>query len=360
MIQNDTMALSPCGWHHLPTTRTLIMPSSPRARLEDVAREAGVSRVTVSRAFSNPDSVHPETLVRVHEVAERIGYRPHRRTRIRPSPQIPARHQRIGVVMPNLNNPFFGHIGQSLSKVGLDHEVDILVLDSYESEAQEQVAVERLLALGIDALIIAVISSDADYHPGWASRLEQSGIPVILLDREIDIAHAGGVYIDNTDCGYQAGAWMVSHNAGNVLVISGPGDSRVSIGRTSGIREALGATPIRVHYADFTMEPAYHFMKDVLSQGDTPEGVIAVNNQIALGIIKACLEAGVVPGRNLLLFSIDEVPYAEVFGYHFSCMKMNTEEVATRAMALALQAINKSSPDGGRIIVKATLDEKTA
>lgn len=327
------------------------MAERVRVRLKDVAQAANVSKITVSRAFTAPDKVHPDTREHILSVARALNYAP-------AAPASPAVATRtLGVVNPNMSNPFFSGITKEMTLAARARGFEVLMFDSYESEELESAAITRLIDYRVDAVILSVISSDAHYHPDYFERLAEAGIPVVLVDREINAPHHGGVYIDNLDCGYQAGAYMLRQGVKDVMVVSGPADSLVSIGRNSGIREAIGRndTALDVYYTDFTLEPAYRHMSDYLSRHAPPSGVIGINNQITMGILKACYEHGVIPQRDTLVFGIDEMPYAEVFGLDLPCIRHDLQEIGRQAVELALRAIEAPATKGARIIVRGTL-----
>ncbi|RKQ96887.1 LacI family transcriptional regulator [Kushneria sinocarnis] len=328
------------------------MSTRSRARLEDVASAAGVSRITVSRAFSAPERVHPDTLEHVLRLADQLGYRPSRHHKKHGGA---SQRVTLGVVNPNMSNPFFSGLTRAITMIGQQHGFEVVMFDSYESEAQEMTAIERMIQMGVSAVIVSVISSNSNYQPKWRQALAEANIPLILVDREIDTAPYAGVYIDNLDCGYKAGAWMARQQPESVLAISGLPGSRVSIGRTSGIREALGEIPLDVRYADFNMELAYHRMRARLGEGPPPSGVIGLNNQITLGIIRACVEAGLRPLQDILLFSIDEVQHADIFGLPIPCLRHDIDEIAYRTVALARQALEMPQAGGSRVVVRSTL-----
>ncbi|WP_106476006.1 LacI family DNA-binding transcriptional regulator [Phytohalomonas tamaricis] len=327
-----------------------------KVRLEDVAQAANVSKITVSRAFTAPDKVHPDTREHILSVARELNYTSSNST---PSAKTPSTRT-LGIVNPNMSNPFFSGITKEMTLTARACGFEVLMFDSYESEELESAAIARLIDYRVDAVILSVISSDAHYHPAYFEKLAKADIPVVLVDREINAPHHGGVYIDNLDCGYQAGAYMLRQGVKNVMVVSGPADSLVSIGRNSGIREAIGRndTALDVYYTDFTMEPAYRQMSDYLSRHAPPAGIIGINNQITMGILKACYEHNVIPQRDTLVFGIDEMPYAEVFGLDLPCIHHDIKEIGQQAVDLALRAIETRASTGPRIIVRGTLQAR--
>ncbi|WP_110666575.1 LacI family DNA-binding transcriptional regulator [Salinicola halophilus] len=322
-----------------------------RTTLEDIARQAGVSKITVSRTFSAPEKVRADTREQVLRVARELHYAP--------ASQLsrPAATRTLGLVNPNMGNPFFGRLTREITLAARAHGYSVLAFDSYESETLEAEAIEKLIEFSVDAVILSVISSDIDYHPAYLDRLAQAGIPVVLVDRELKAPHSGGVYIDNLDCGYRAGRYMLERGIKRLLAVSGPADSMVSIGRMSGLREALGSHDVTldVVYSDFSFEPAYRALRAHLESHDWPQGIVGANNQITLAILKLCHEHGVTPQRNVEIFSVDDIEYSEVFGLNIPCIRHDLMEIAQQVLQLALSAIDSPARRGFRTVVRGEL-----
>ncbi|MED5499297.1 LacI family DNA-binding transcriptional regulator [Salinicola sp. MIT1003] len=325
----------------------------PRTTLADIARQAGVSKITVSRTFSSPEKVHAETRDQILRIARELNYVSPSQTTQRET----AVTRTLGVVNPNMNNPFFGRMTREITLAARARGYTVLVFDSYESETLEAEAIGKLIEFSVDAVILSVISSDIDYHPAYLDRLEAAGIPVVLVDRELKAAHYGGVYIDNLDCGYQAGRYCLEQGLEKLLAVSGPADSMVSIGRMSGLREAIGSRRISldVVYSDFSFEPAYQALREYLQEHPWPEGIIGANNQITMAVLKLCHEQGIVPQQDVQLFSIDDIEHSDVFGLHIPCIHHNLPEIAQQALQLALAAIQSPEQRGFRTVVRGQL-----
>ncbi|WP_168170670.1 LacI family DNA-binding transcriptional regulator [Salinicola sp. MH3R3-1] len=323
----------------------------PRTTLEDIARLAGVSKITVSRAFSSPDKVHAETRTQILRIARELNYVPPSGARDT------AVTRTLGIVNPNMGNPFFARLTREITLAARARGYTVLVFDSYESETLEAEAIGKLIEFSVDAVILSVISSDIDYHPTYLDRLASAGIPVVLVDRELKAVHYGGVYIDNLDCGYQAGRYCLERGITQLLAVSGPADSMVSIGRMSGIREAIGGRGITldVVYSDFSFEPAYDALREYLRDHPWPQGIIGANNQITMAVLKLCHERGVVPQRDIQLFSIDDIEHSDVFGLQIPCIHHNLPEIAQQALQLALAAIQSPDQRGFRTVVRGQL-----
>lgn len=324
-----------------------------KATLASVAAQAGVSKITASRAFSQPDKVHPDTLQRVLHSAEQLGYIVNTAAR-----NLRAKTSKtIGIVNPDMANPFFGGLTRLITLEAQKMGYDTLVFDSYESQDTEDRIVEKLIGYNVDAVILSIISNDYQYRPSYLKRLEKLNIPVVLVDRELDDPHCSGVYIDNLDCGLQAGRWLLEHDVKRLVVVSGPENSNVARERVTGLQAALlgKVESLEVLYADFFMDEAFQETSKWLSEHRPPDYFVGCNNQISLGIIKACIQHNIKLGEQVSLFSIDEVSHADTYGFHFPCISHDLQEIAWQAFNLAMRRIADKESKSGRVVVRGKI-----
>lgn len=326
---------------------------SQKVTLENVAALANVSKITASRAFSQPDKVHPETLKRILEAADKIGYVVNAVAR-----SLRAKSSKtIGIVTPDMGNPFFGGLAKLMTQEAYHVGYDTLVFDSYESKENEARIIEKLIGYNVDAIILSVVSSDRFYKPAYFRQLELLNIPVILVDREVEIKQCSGVYIDNLDCGLQAGRFLQSQGAKQVVIVSGPEDSNVARDRVTGLNAALQGSVDKVDilYADFLMDEAYKVTDNYLQQHKVPDYFVGCNNQISLGIIKACIKHRISLRDDVALFSIDEVSYSSIYGFNFPCISHDLQEIAWQVINMAVRRASDDTAKPAKVIVRGKL-----
>jgi len=324
-----------------------------RATLSSVALQANVSKITVSRAFSHPEKVHPETLQKVLKAAEDMGY----------VVNTAARNLRtngsktIGIVNPDMGNPFFSGLARLMTQEAEKVGYNTLVFESRESQEHENRIIEQLIGYNVDAIVLSVISSDRNYHPTYMSRLEALNIPVILVDRDLNISSCSGVYIDNLDCGLQTGRYLLEQKPQHVVVVSGPKDSNVACDRVTGISAVLSGTVVNfeILYADFYMDIAAKITSDYLKNNSPPDFFIGCNNQISLGIIKSCIDHQLQLMKDVSLFSIDEVSHAGIYGFTFPCITHDLHEMAWQAINLATRRAADNNIKPGKVIVRGKI-----
>lgn len=324
-----------------------------KVTLENVAALADVSKITASRAFSQPDKVHPATLKRILAAADQIGYVVNAVAR-----NLRAKSSKtIGIVSPDMGNPFFGGLAKLMTQEAYRIGYDTLVFDSYESKENEAHIIEKLIGYNVDAIVLAVVSSDRFYKPDYLKKLKLLNVPVILVDREVDIMQCSGVYIDNLDCGLQAGRFLQSQGAKNIVIVSGPEDSSVARDRVTGLTAALqgGVDKTEILYADFLMDEAYKVTDNYLQHNQAPDFFVGCNNQISLGIIKACIKNNLTLNDEVSLFSIDEVSYSSIYGFNFPCISHDLQEIAWQTVNMAVRRASDEMTEPAKVIVRGKL-----
>lgn len=323
-----------------------------RVTLADIAKDTGLSAITVSRAFSSPLKVRPETLDIIEESSTRLGYSPNRAARALKT----NRTKTIGIVNPNMSNPFFGEITKAMVTQCQKLDYDVLMFDSYELEDYENKAIRNLIEYSVDGIIISTISMDKNYHPTYVKKLNENEIPFILLDRELE-GDYNGVYIDNMDSGYQLGKMIANAYdiKSKIKIIAASDISMVSNNRIAGFRAALFQHNISIHNTDFSMDLSYKETLKILESEPDTKVLVGLNNQITLGIIKAVIELGLKPQVDLKIYSVDHVPYSEIFGIKIPCITHNLEEMAFQAVNSIMRLINGEKITQNKVIIRGQL-----
>jgi len=308
-----------------------------KVKLSDIAQRANVTPITVSRALSKPEKVKPETRERIRKLAQEMGYIPNMMAK-----GLKSSAKTIGVIIPSIMNPFFSNAVRTIVKTANEKGYNCLFFTSDESGAMEENAVNTLLSYNVDGLIISVISEDKNYAPTYFDKLESLGIPVILFDRNIDVPHTCGVFLDNVNSGYQLGKEIVTKNYNHILIVSGSTHSRVANARLNGLKIAFSETKytaqIDIIHADFNTELSKTLVDQFLKTSK-PDAIVGLNNQITLGALEACTLNGYKLSVDMQFYSIDEIPTSKNFGISIPCIKHDLKELAYQAVTQLIRAI---------------------
>jgi LacI family transcriptional regulator len=160
-----------------------------RVTIIDVARAAGVSRQTVSRAMNDKGEISPETRDRVLKAVEELGYRPNRLAQ----GMVTQRTKTVGLVMADITNLFFPEVARGVQDVCRQHDYNVLMCNTDDDPQEEMKTLNSLMAQRVDGIIM--ISSSAD-----ATALEsfmETFSPLVILNRMLDHPNVSSIMVDN-------------------------------------------------------------------------------------------------------------------------------------------------------------------
>ncbi len=287
-------------------------PDSPiaLATADDVARAAGVSQATVSRAFTPGSSITEITRSKVLQAAERLDYQPNQIARSLTS----GRSNLVGIGIENLRNPFFSEtleiMSRDLAKAGLRSMLFTTVaLD------REAAPVQEVLRYGLDALVLL----SAAFSSTFASQCKAARVPVVLYNRTNGDDGISSVTGDNIAGAKSLAAFLIAGEHRRFAFMAGIEDSSTSLARETGFSAYLSeqgfAPPIR-ECGDFTYAGAAAATRRLLTVGDRPDAIFCANDHMATAAIDvAQFEFGLEVGRELSIVGFDDIEAASRPGY---------------------------------------------
>lgn len=258
-----------------------------RVTIYDVAREAGVHPSTVSRSFSRPGRVSSATAARIHDVAERLGYRQDQPFRV-PSR---SRTRIITLAVSDITNPYYFGIIRGAERAASANDFSLVVADSRESAEAERSVLSRNLP-GTDGLIVTSSRlSDTELR-----KLARE-VPLVILNRRVPGLPC--VHPDNARGIRRAIEHLAMLGHTRIGYVAGPDASWADGARWRAVREAcheLLLTDVRIGPVQPTMSGGRAAAQEILRQGLT--AVQTYNDQVGVGLLRGLAELGVdVPGE---------------------------------------------------------------
>ena len=279
-------------------------------RLKDIARDLGVSVVTVSKVLRDHPDIGESTKERVLKRVKELQYHPNLMAR----GLVTGKTSLVALVIPDLVHSFFAEVAiavsQSLRRAGYT----MLIAWNAEDADLQLSEIEHLLSLGIDAMIIA--TSGGDDMPSFRL-LESRNIPYVLLDRQIEGIKAPFVGMDDRLAGIMATEHLIANGCKRIAHICGPSMSP-GHNRLGGYKEALqnAGITVRDQYIVTPMEEGpmsfghgFEATQRLLKMTPRMDGLFCFNDPLAIGAIEAIQAAGLrIPediavigcGNNLL------------------------------------------------------------
>jgi DNA-binding LacI/PurR family transcriptional regulator len=277
------------------------------ATIRQVAEAAGVSIATVSRVLSGNGGVTEPLAEKVRQAAENLNFKPNRVAR-----GLRRQHsQTIGVLVTDIQNPFFTSVLQSIERVLESNGYVMLLCNSDEQPGREKIHLATLQAEGVAGVIIAPTRNDVSRY----QMVINNGTPVVIIDREVQDIKADCVTINNHDASINAVNHLLSLGHKRIGLIAGPDFVTTSAIRKKGYLQALRDAGIThtneyVQAADYKQCGGYEAMGKFLKLPNPPTAVIVLNNLMTLGALQIIHEQNLsVPG-DIALLGFDDMPWA--------------------------------------------------
>lgn len=285
------------------------MAGERAATLSDVAREAGVSLATASRALNGSDRVvRPELQERVLAAANKLGYTPNANA------QAMARGstETVGLLVKDISDPYFSTIAGGLADEAEKHGLLVMLCNTGGQPEREKKFLAALRRQRSRAIVLAGSDTADVRHTGevaglLTSYLDGGGRAAAISQPRLPV---DTVVIDNHGGAQALAEELIGLGYRRAAVLTGPEDLLVSTERQAGFAEgwleATGSEPVAVA-GEFSRDGGHRAMSQLLEDGPEIDCVFAVNDLMAVGALAACREAGVEVGRDLAVAGFDDI-----------------------------------------------------
>ncbi len=270
----------------------------------DVARLAGVSQPTVSRALRDSSQVSEVTRRRVRTAAAALGYVPSETGRALSS----GRTRRVGLLLTDLENQFYPHVIAPIHREleALDYQ---LVLQT-ESSDTAQVA-DRLIGNSLDGVLLATSTVDSILPV----RLRDRGVPFVYFNRTSDSVEADSAEVDASIGLQQLAHRILELGHRRVAAIFGPRNTSTAEHRESALRDALAVDSVAISRAlsyrgPFEMETGYAGARRVLERDEPPTVIVCGSDVVAYGALNAAHDLGLTVPGDVSVAGFDDLPAA--------------------------------------------------
>lgn len=308
--------------------------------IQDVARAAGVSTATVSRALSNPKLLSDRARDAVLEAIRETGYRVNQSARN-------LRKQRAGailVLVPNLGNPFFSQILSGISEGFADSDYSVLIMDTNHLPADHDGLVDYFL----DSRIDGMISLDGSLSDAAMDRFEAMGVAnrIVCACEWVGQRDLPSVRSDNAKGAELAIRHLYALGHRKIAHVTGPADNVLTHVRKDAVgqvREALGLKmrPEWIFRGDFSLEAGHDAARRfaAMEEEQRPTAVFCASDESAMGLISGLLAAGIdVPG-DISVVGFDDIEVAQHFVPSLTTIRQERTQIGLAATKLLLKTL---------------------
>lgn len=314
----------------------------PKVGIRDVAKLAGVSTGTVSRVLNDHPSVTDELRTRVRSIIEQLGYMPDPSARSMRSKV----SRLIGIIIPDLTNPFFSELVQSAEQAAAKHDYNIIVMTSFDRAAKEADRIGQLTSRKVDGIILVPSN---DFHTLKVPK----GLPIVIVDRLLP--GYSGIAADHRS-GVRLGVeHLVKLGHHRIGFISGPKSSVPANDRLQGYLDAMkSANNGSQSAAQLIAEAAFDYESGrsagnyllARARHERPTAVFASSDQQAIGCMRAAHDLGIPVPAALSIVGFDGIPLASMTTPRLTTVKQPIQQIAAAAVAVLLG--KQDAPDLGK------------
>ncbi|HHV96940.1 MAG TPA: LacI family transcriptional regulator [Clostridiaceae bacterium] len=307
-------------------------------RLVDIAKHLNISVSTVSRVINGKDRVSDETREKVLKAIKELNYSPNeiaRSLRNRSS-------KTIGIIVPDISNQFFALLSKGAEAVAKNNGYLLILCNSDYDEDMEKEYLEMLTQKQVDGIVIATVCKDEKYF----ERILDSSIPTVFVDNLPQIKrNYNFVTIDNEKAAFDLTQHLIDKGYKEIAVITGKLQETSALERLEGWKRAMKENGLKINndligIGDFKIESGYKIMKKMLENGKKPEALLAANNFIAYGAIRAIREKDLRVPEDIYVVCFDATDDTGLMSINLPSIVQPAEKIGEIALDIIIKRLN--------------------
>lgn len=274
--------------------------------IRDVAKRAGVASMTVSRVINDSGYVSDETRAKVEAAILELGYVPNM---LGPSLRF-NQTKTIALIITDITNPFWTTVARGAEDAANEDAYSVILCNTDESLEKQEQYVDMLLKRRIDGILFV----PADDSPDSVEMIRSQNVNVVVLDRQIPgVENLDLVRGDSFGGAYDLALHLVELGHKDIAILSGPKHISTSIERVSGFSQAMRESGLdhnlnNIYWGSFSQSVGFDIAMKALQSMPRPTALLAVNNFIANGALRAVAAAGLMVPDDVSVVSFDDIP----------------------------------------------------
>ena len=320
--------------------------------LKMVAKRAGVSVNTASRAINNKPDINLETKKRVLQIAKELGY-------IRNAAAVALRTKKtgtIGVVIADNRNPFYAEVLNGMEEAAREKNYHIILANTQRDYKKEEDAINLLLAKRVDGLLITPVQDKDDD----IKNLIDANIPFVVVGRDFENIEVDAIYNDEVKGGFLATEYLIKKGHKRIALINGFLYKSPAKGRSEGYKKALNKYRIPldeslISVGDINIEDGHERTKQMLEKDLNFTAIFVYNDMMAFGAMQAIKEKGLRIPEDIGLVGYDDIPFSSLISPALTTIRLKKQELGIESVKLLLSRINGNRKKTKKIMLDVEL-----
>jgi DNA-binding LacI/PurR family transcriptional regulator len=315
---------------------------SHQVTIKDIAKVLGISVSTVSRALKDHPDISAETRKQVKDLARKLNYEPN-------ALALSLRRNKtntIGIIIPEIVHHFFSSVISGIEDVAYDCGYNVIVCQSNETYEREVINAQALLSNRVDGVLISVSKTTLDFDH-FRNFIHQ-GIPMVFFDRVCPEIITDRVITNDEGGAFIATEHLINIGCKCIAHFAAPQNLLIGQGRLAGYLRALkqyriNYDPNLVLHCD-TQELAEEKTIDFITRFPEVDGIFAVNDSTAIGVMKTLQHFGKNIPRDISVIGFGDGPVALIVTPSLSTVEQKGYEIGAEAVKLLINKIENETP----------------
>ncbi len=305
------------------------------ARMSDVAKLAGVSIMTVSRALNGNIKVSDDAHARIAKAVAALNYLPNEVAR---SLRISSTRQ-IGVIVPNLHDPFFAVCANAISLIAKQHGYSTVITTSDEDPVVEHTEAQRMLRRHVDGMIVVPTS-----HRSKLRATDFMEMPIVALDRPIPGGGFDCVLVQNRKGSEMATVHLIEHRHRRITCLGLGGQLWTVKERFDGYRKAMNGAGLKPDICEIgeSEDDMLEAMKGLLARPKPPTALFCTNNLITRNALRALSALNVNLPSDLALAGFDDFDMADIIKPAISVVRQPVDVLGRTAAEMLFERLGSN------------------
>lgn len=316
--------------------------------IHDVAKRAGVSAATVSYSLNNKNRVNDETKERIRKIADELGYIPNSLAQ----GLLNKKTNTIGLVLPDISNSFDAALIKYLEGYARKRSYFLIIANSAQDEQIEMEIVKRFVSKNADAIaLIPRIDFQTKAYQEIATLCRKRNIPLVFLNQKVEGVKANVVAPDIEEGEYMITNYLLEKGLRDIAFVGGDHKSYFTEARYKGFIRALQEFGVQFDperyirlEGTYSFDHGYESITEYLKANkQIPEGIVAINDNIAMGVYKGLKEKGIRVPEDVSLVGYDDLKIPSLDDFGLSTIKIPLDEIAKFCIEILDECIQNNS-----------------
>jgi len=314
--------------------------------IRDVARRAGVSIATVSRAVNRIPTVDPELAKRVWQAIDEVGYLPNTQARA----LVSGRSHMLGLIVSEITNPFFPELVQEFENLAVAQGYEVLIGSTNYEPARTESLIRRMLQRNVDGVAVMTFGIEEEL----VQKLVEREFPLVFVDAGPNLPNIRVLKVDYGEGIRQAVQHLAALGHRRIAFITGPLRLRSAVARRDAFLKSmaeLGLTVPAEHVVEgnHTMEGGIGAMEQLTALRELPTAVMCSNDMTAIGALHALFRTTHNVPQEISVVGFDDIHLAQFMLPPLTTVQMSCRDLATAAVEALRAGIERDHPRAAQI-----------